>query len=324
MNSPLAHASKTPRDVDPAFAAAVIDGLSRADRTLPCRFFYDERGSQLFEEITRLPEYYPTRTETRILEAHADDIAAATPSGAVLVEFGSGSSLKTEILIDAVGGLGAYVPIDVSASALEDAAARLRRRFPALPIIPVEGDFLSSLDLPSDLAHRERLGFFPGSTIGNFPPREACALLTQMGRTLGRGARLIVGIDLRKDPRRLVQAYDDAAGVTARFNLNILARCNRELGSDFRLERFGHEAVFNAAESRVEMHIVSRDRQVVHVLGHAFGFREGERIHTENSYKYALEDFASLAAAAGWQTRAVWTDEDNLFSVHDLSFAGPP
>jgi dimethylhistidine N-methyltransferase len=322
MNSPVQNLSGDElHGIDPDFAEAVLDGLSQSAKRLPCRFFYDALGSELFEQITELPEYYPTRTEADILDAHAAKIAAATVPGTVLVEFGSGSSRKTEILIAALQGLGAYVPIDVSISALDDAAARLHERFPALRVIPVEGDFLSPLVLPSHLDTRPRLGFFPGSTIGNFPPQEASALLRQMGQTLGNGARLIVGIDLRKDPRILVPAYDDAAGVTARFNLNILTRANRELGSDFALERFAHEAVFNAEESRMEMHIVSRTRQIVQVLGREFNFSEGERIHTENSYKYTLDGFADLALQSGWRTNAVWTDRNDLFSVHDLTFA---
>ena len=321
MNSPIHHHSGGHHGIDPDFATAVIDGLSHGAKRLPCRFFYDAEGSELFEQITALPEYYPTRTEADILEARAGEIAAATADGTVLVEFGSGSSRKTEILIASLRGLAAYVPIDVSVSALDEAAARLRERFPTLRVIPVEGDFLSPLVLPHHLDTRPRLGFFPGSTIGNFPPHEASALLRRMGHTLGANARLVVGIDLRKDARVLVPAYDDAAGVTARFNLNILARANRELGSDFALDQFAHEAVFNAVESRVEMHIVSRARQIVHVLGRDFPFAEGERIHTENSYKYTLDGFADLALQSGWRTNAVWTDRDDLFSVHDLTFA---
>lgn len=319
MNSPVQTTGQH-RSVDPDFAEAVIEGLSQQQKQLPCRFFYDAAGSELFEQITSLPEYYPTRTEADILASHAADIAAATAPRSVLVEFGSGSSRKTEILISALSDLGAYVPIDVSRSALDDAALRLRRRFPTLQVFPVEGDFLSPLTLPRHLDAQPRLGFFPGSTIGNFAPSEATALLHQMGQTLGAHARLIVGIDLRKDPDILVPAYDDAAGVTARFNLNILTRANRELGSDFVIQRYGHKAVFNPTESRIEMHIVSRAQQVVRVLGHVFELAEGERIHTENSYKYSLEGFAELARTAGWRTNKVWTDRNALFSVHDLSF----
>jgi dimethylhistidine N-methyltransferase len=311
----------TPASPAEDFSRAVLDGLAQTQRALPCRFFYDAAGSALFEEITRLPEYYPTRTEAAILAACADEIATATPAGSVLVEFGSGSSRKTELLLAALPSLAAYVPIDVSPDALAEAAARLAGRFPGLRVLPVEGDFLAPIDLPPDLADRPRLGFFPGSTIGNFSPDEACDLLRGMTRSLGPEGRLVVGVDLRKDPETLVRAYDDAAGVTAQFNLNLLARANRELGATFDIASFAHEAVFNAVESRIEMHLVSRRAQTVEVLGHRFRFAEGERIHTENSYKYGVAKFRALAAQAGWQPRRVWTDPAELFSVHELGRA---
>lgn len=303
---------------DDEFASAVLDGLSAQHKTLPCRFFYDARGSELFEEITRLPEYYPTRTEAAILHAHAAEIADGVPDGGTLVEFGSGSSLKTEILLRQLPQLGAYVSIDVSASALEDAASRLAARFPALHVRPIVGDFSHPVVLPSDLAERHKTGFFPGSTIGNLTPVEAGRLLQVFRGVLSPGGRLIVGVDLKKDARRLVLAYDDAAGVTAAFNLNLLVRINRELGGTFDLEAFRHEAVYNPREGRIEMHLESTRDQEVKVRGRRICFRGRERIHTENSYKYSSGQFQELARSAGWLPRRMWTDDDKLFSVHEL------
>lgn len=303
---------------DDGFTAAVLEGLSKTHKTLPCRFFYDARGSELFEEITRLPEYYPTRTETAILEAHAAEIVAAVPDGGVLVEFGSGSSLKTEILIRQLPRLGAYVSIDVSDSALKDARERLTARFPTLDVRPIVGNFSHPVALPSDLAGRHRTGFFPGSTIGNLTPAEASGLLRVFRAGLSPGGRLIVGVDLKKDARRLVQAYDDAAGVTAAFNLNLLVRINRELDGTFNLDTFRHEAVYNPREGRIEMHLVSTRKQEVQIAGVRIRFRADERIHTENSYKYSVSQFQDLAHAAGWMVRRTWCDADNLFSVHEL------
>ena len=318
MNEVPVVSPKSEANVDADFAAAVIAGLSQPARSLPCRYFYDARGSDLFEEITRLEEYYPTRTEIGILRARADALAARTPDGTVLVEFGSGSSRKTEILLDAMPGLAAYIAIDVSPAALTGARERLAGRYPTLHVITVEGDFRAQLDLPDELLRAPKLGFFPGSTIGNLTRMDAVGLLRDMAGTLGRGARLIIGADLRKDVPRLLAAYDDSRGVTAAFNLNLLARINRELGGDFLIEGFAHEAFFDPVESRIEMRLVSRRYQEVHILGHRFAFQEGERIHTENSHKYTIEDFRALAASAGWQSSAVWCDPEHLFSVHEL------
>ena len=300
------------------FATAVFDGLARPQKSLPCRFFYDTRGSELFEEITRLPEYYPTRTETAILEANAAQMADGVPSGGILVEFGSGSSLKTEILLRELPQLGAYVCIDVSGSALDDAKRRLAARFPALEVRPIVGDFSYPVAFPVDLAGRPKTGFFPGSTIGNLTPVEAHRLLRVFGAALSPGGRLIVGVDLKKDARQLVLAYNDQAGVTAAFNLNLLARINRELGGTFDLDAFAHEAVYNPRDGRIEMYLQSRCDQEVRIHGRRFRFRAGERIHTENSYKYAITQFQDLARSAGWEPRRVWTDQSNLFSVHEL------
>lgn len=300
------------------FARAVVQGLSLPQKELPCRFLYDERGSALFEDITELEEYYPTRTEAQILRACAPDIAARTKAGAMLVEFGSGSSTKTEILLDALDKLGVYVAIDVSEAALEAARARIERRFPGLRVETVVADFAGAVPLPRAFGHAERLGFFPGSTIGNLTRADAGLLLRHFGDVLGAGARLIVGVDLKKDLDRLLPAYDDASGVTAAFNRNILARINREFGADFDLDAFAHEARWNERKGRVEMHLVSARDQQARVLGRNFAFRAGESIHTENSHKYAVAEFQDLARAAAWEPARVWTDPEHLFSVHEL------
>ena len=300
------------------FAQAVLLGLGEPRKTLPCQYLYDERGSELFERITDLPEYYPTRTETAILSSCVGAIVADTPAGSVLVEFGSGSSRKTEILLAALDKLAAYVPIDVSTSALEEARVRLAARFPALRVHAVAGDFRAALALPPDLVGRPRMGFFPGSTIGNFAPEAARDLLAGMAGTLGKGGRLIIGVDLRKDVATLLPAYNDAAGVTAAFNKNILARANRELGADFDLDGFSHEARFDDQRGRVEMHLVSQAAQTVSLLGHRFAFAPGESIHTENSHKYTVAAFQDLAREAGWRPSRLWMDADGLFSVHEL------
>jgi dimethylhistidine N-methyltransferase len=304
--------------VDDEFTAAVIDGLSRPQKTLPCRFFYDQRGSELFEAITELPEYYPTRTEAAILHTRAGEMAERVPPGSVLVEFGSGSSRKTEILLERLPQLAAYVSIDVSPSALDDAKARLAARFPTLDVRPIVGDFSQPLALPADVAHQPRLGFFPGSTIGNLTPLEAQRLLRVFRAMLAPGGRLIVGVDLKKDLAVLLPAYNDAAGVTAAFNLNLLARINREIGGTFDLDAFSHESIYNERDGRIEMHLVSRRDQDLAVGGRRFSFRAGETIHTENSYKYSLRQFQDLARAADWTPARVWTDPASLFSVHEL------
>ena len=302
------------------FAAEVLKGLSAADKNLPCRFFYDAVGSELFEDITRTKDYYPTRTETAILRAHASDLMAGA-AGAVLVEFGSGSSTKTELLLDHARDLCAYIPIDVSPTALEGAVRRLGERFPLLPVKPVVADFTTSVQLPADCADAPRIGFFPGSTIGNFSPSEAQALLRTMAVTLGHGARLILGVDLRKDARRLVAAYNDDEGVTAAFNLNLLARINRELGGAFDLQFFRHEAIWNPVAGRVEMYLISERQQTIEVLGQPFQFRAEERIHTENSYKYTLQGLGMTAGAGGWSIRRTFLDADGLFAVAELTAA---
>jgi dimethylhistidine N-methyltransferase len=303
------------------FAAAVLDGLARPKKTLPCRFFYDARGSELFEEITRLPEYYPTRTEAAILRANAQEMAQSVPAGGVLVEFGSGSSLKTEILLRQLPHLRAYVCIDVSHDALREARQRLAKRFPGLDVRPIVGDFSYPTALPADLRDCRKTGFFPGSTIGNLTPVEAGRLLRVFRAVLSPGGRLIVGVDLKKDVGILVPAYNDNAGVTAAFNLNLLARINRELDGTFALDAFRHDAIYNAREGRIEMHLESLMDQDAKVCGRTFRFKTGERIHTENSYKYSIHQFQDLARSADWTPARVWTDERQLFSVHELMSA---
>jgi len=300
-----------------AFASDVVASLSQSPKTLPCKYFYDGRGSALFEKITELPEYYPTRTEAKILRENAAAIVADLAPGSVLVEYGSGSSLKTELLLRA-GDFAAYAPIDISPDALDGARLRLQRTFPDLRVVPVVADFTSDITLPAALDGLPRTGFFPGSTIGNFDPFNARALLRRMARQLGRGARLVIGVDLRKSASILEPAYDDAQGVTAAFNLNLLARMKRELGARLDLDGFEHRAVYDSALGRVEMHLVSRRAQTISVAGRAFAFTAGETIHTENSYKYAHADFDALAHGAGWRPLETFVDPANLFSVRVL------
>jgi dimethylhistidine N-methyltransferase len=300
------------------FARAVLTGLSQPRKAIPCRFFYDERGSELFERITRLPEYYLTRAETALLRAHAEEIASWVPADAAMIEFGSGSSLKTELLLDRLPALAAYVPIDISPTALALAEARLARRRPQLRVVSLLGDFTETIALPSEFEDVAKVGFFPGSTIGNFAPDEARVLLGKMAEALGCDGRLVIGVDLKKDRDVLLRAYDDAAGVTAAFNLNLLARANRELNARFDLAAFAHRALYDEGAGRIEMHLESRTSQRVSVLGRVFEFDAGERIHTENSQKYSVAEFQSLAGQAGWRAERVWVDPERLFSVHAL------
>lgn len=300
------------------FAFAVFEGLSKPKKTLPCRFFYDARGSELFEEITRLPEYYPTRTETQILKSHSGEMVEGFDEGGVLIEFGSGSSNKTEILLERAPTGLTYVPVDVSESALASAKRRLEARFPQISIRPVIDDFSHPIAIAPDLALCPRVGFFPGSTIGNLTPPDAARLLRTFKASLPRESRLLIGIDLKKDARQLVLAYNDAAGVTAEFNLNLLVRINRELGSSINLDAFRHEAIYEPREGRIEMHLVSTVEQVVWISGHPFHFAAGERVHTENSYKYSIPQFQELARSASWAPNRVWTDARKQFSVHEL------
>lgn len=299
---------------DSEFARDVVAGLSRPQKTLAAKYFYDAAGSDLFEAITELPEYYPTRTELALMRRTAGEMAAAIPAGASLVEFGSGASTKTRLLLDAAPQLAVYAPIDISASALDAAAAAIGRDYPKLAVAPLAEDFTKALALPQAARH-PRIGYFPGSTIGNFTPEEVVGFLSGARRLLGEDARFLVGIDLAKDEATLTAAYDDAQGVTAAFNLNLLARINRELGGDFDLAAFRHQAVWNAEQSRIEMHLVSERDQVVSVAGRRFRFAAGETIHTENSYKFTLEGFAELAAEAGWKLERNWESPAPSFAV---------
>jgi dimethylhistidine N-methyltransferase len=304
-----------------SFREAVLAGLSRERKAIPCKFLYDARGSALFEQICELPEYYPTRTERRILSRRAGEIAALAGPLPQLVEFGSGSSVKTKILLEALQP-SCYVPIDISRDQLEAAARGLMRQFDDLDIIPIcadytRDDFISALPW----AGGARIGFFPGSTIGNFEPDEAEGFLDRCATLLGPGSGLVIGVDLRKDLAVLDAAYNDAQGITAEFNLNLLERMNRELDGDFVLSRFAHEAFYDEREGRIEIYIRSLERQRVRVAGRTFAFDAGERIHTEYSYKYDIETFQHLAGRAGFYPEAAWSDLQALFSVHFLRVA---
>src|SRR3954451_24872277 len=301
-----------------SFAEHVIHGLSDSPKWLSAKYFYDSAGSDLFEQITELPEYYPTRSELSILHRYASEMAGYVPLSAALVEFGTGSTKKARILIEAAPQLAAYVPVDISGEFLAQEAAAVRRDVPWLPVLPVAADFTRDFDLPAQIRSRPRVGFFPGSTIGNFEPEDAAEFLRQAGRVLGQGATMIVGVDLIKDEAVLNAAYNDDAGVTAKFNLNILTRMNRELGGNFDLSAFRHRAFYNAEHHRIEMHLESLKDQSVTAVGRTFDFRRGETIHTENSYKYTVESFRALAESAGWRPVATWTDENNYFAVHAL------
>ncbi|ABD87159.1 L-histidine N(alpha)-methyltransferase [Rhodopseudomonas palustris] len=303
-----------------AFAQDAIEGLSSHPKRLSPKYFYDAEGSALFEQITGLPEYYPTRTELGILRDRATEIGAMIPQGAALVEFGAGSTAKVRTLLPDCA-LGAYVPVDISGDFLNAQAAALRQDFPELAVYPVTADFTAPFALPHTVRELPKVGFFPGSTIGNFEPFEACGFLRSARAILGAEATLLIGVDLEKDDRVLSAAYNDAAGVTAKFNLNVLARINRELDGDFELSAFVHRAIYNRERHRIEMHLISRTAQTAHLLGHSITFRAGETIHTESSYKYSVERFNALARGAGWTPRALWTDADGMFSVHALAAA---
>jgi L-histidine N-alpha-methyltransferase len=301
-----------------SFAEHVVHGLSDSPKWLSAKYFYDTAGSDLFEQITELPEYYPTRTELSILHKYASEMAGYVPLSAALVEFGTGSTKKARILIEATPQLAFYVPVDISAEFLAREAAAVRRDIPWIAVLPVAADFTRDFDLPQQVRSRPRVGFFPGSTIGNFEPEDAAEFLRQAGRILGAGATMIVGVDRIKEETVLNDAYDDAAGVTAKFNLNILRRMNRELGGDFDLSAFRHRAFYNAEGHRIEMHLESLRDQTVRVAGRNFTFAKGETIHTENSYKYTVEGFRALAESAGWRPVATWTDENDYFAIHAL------
>jgi L-histidine Nalpha-methyltransferase len=300
-----------------AFASDVIENLAQQPKRLSPKYFYDVAGSELFEQITVLPEYYPTRTELGILRDRGSEISAIIPAGAALVEFGAGATTKVRLLLNQCK-FSAYVPVDISGDFLKAQADTLRKDFPDLDVYPVAADFTAPFALPDAVAAMPKVGFFPGSTLGNFEPHEARAFLRSARDILGDGAQMVIGVDLEKDERVLYDAYNDAAGVTARFNLNVLHRINRELGGNFDLFGFTHRAIYNRDRHRIEMHLISRKAQTVRVLGHTFSFRPGETIHTESSYKYSLERFNALARDSGWMPRSSWTDAAAMFSVHAL------
>ncbi len=316
-----------PQAADDTFATDVVGGLQASPKRVPAKYFYDATGSALFERITDQPEYYPTRCEMRILQEHAADIAKLIPDGAALIEFGSGSSKKARILLRALPKLAAYVPVDICGEMIEQEAGELRPDFPQVKVLPVTADISQDFVLPPEAkAAPARVGFFPGSTIGNFEPHEAAGFLRHAGKILGPGARLIIGVDLIKPAEILNAAYNDAAGITAKFNLNLLTRINRELGGDFKLDGFEHHAFYNRERHRVEMYLASLKRQKAKVAGETIEFRAGETIHTENCYKYSIEKLTALARGAGWRPLQVWTDDHNYFSIQafELTDEVPP
>lgn len=304
-----------------AFLDDVFRGLERPQKELPCKYFYDEAGSRLFDAICGLDEYYPTRTETALLEAHGAEMAALIGPGVCLIEFGCGSLLKTRLLLDALVRPAAFVPIDISDGHLTRSAAALAAEYQGLKVLPMAADFTRPIELPEqarDLTAR-RVGFFPGSTIGNFDHPSAVQFLRNVAAMTGKEGALLIGVDLKKDEDILVRAYDDQGGVTAAFNLNIIERINRELNGDFDPRAFRHMALYNDEKGRIEMHLVSRKEQTVTIQDRAFRFQDGETIHTENSYKYHVEEFAGLAAQAGFSVFKTWMDGDGLFSLHLLT-----
>lgn len=299
------------------FLREVTQGLAHTPRAIPPKFFYDEEGSRLFDRICETPEYYLTRTEHAILRERAGEIGERIGPDCVLIEPGSGSCEKVRLLLDAVRP-SAYVPVDISGDYLRLAAETVCRDYPWLDVHAACADFTRPLTLPIRSDGRRRVAFFPGSSIGNFEPSQAVEFLGHLAAVVGPGGGLLIGVDLKKDPAILNAAYNDAEGVTAAFNLNLLTRINRELGADFDAAGFRHEAFYNAEQGRVEMHLISSRDQVVTVAGQQFEFAEGEGIHTECSYKYSVEEFQSVCVRAGFASSAVWTDPEALFSVHYL------
>mgnify|MGYP003625746362 CR=1 FL=1 len=304
-----------------SFLDDVLEGLALSQKKLSSKYFYDERGSKLFDAICELPEYYPTRTETGLLQAHAAEFAELIGANASVVEFGSGSSTKIRILLDALETPAAYIPVDISRDHLLESAKSLADAYPDLPVVPIAADYTQPFELPEIAGGEARIGFFPGSTIGNFTRAAAVDFLRAAATDLGTDNGLLIGVDLRKDMHILHAAYNDAAGVTADFNLNVLRRVNDELGGDFNLDGFTHDARWIADQGRIEMHLVSDWDQDVRIDGHSFKFVAGESIHTEDSHKYDVDEFHALAAQAGWRAFRHWTDADSLFSLHYLRVA---
>jgi dimethylhistidine N-methyltransferase len=300
----------------------VVAGLSSSPKELPCKLFYDERGSQLFEKITQLEEYYLTRTEISIMEACVSEMASLAGPGCMLIEYGSGSSLKTRILLDHLNYPAAYVPIDISRDHLMRSAAAIAATYPDMEVLPICADYSGAIRIPAGANPvSRRIVYFPGSTIGNFHPREAVEFMRKIARICEPGGGLIIGVDLKKNPDTLLRAYNDREGVTAEFNLNILVRLNRVLEMDFQTERFNHVAVYDPTAGRIEMHLISMEDQVVRLDDLEFPFAKGESIWTESSYKFTSEEFSRIASSSGFVVDKVWTDEENLFSVQYLTVA---
>jgi dimethylhistidine N-methyltransferase len=325
INRTVDHAARQADSRDHSFAsgddfrAQVIHGLSQSRKELPCKFFYDQQGSKLFDQICELDEYYLTRTELQILRRHVREMAATLGPRCRFVEYGSGSSLKTRLLLDELSEPVSYVPLDISREHLHESARRLSGNYPKLKILPVCADYTRPFEIPDGDGALRTVIYFPGSTIGNFEPHDARDFLREAATRCGQAGGLLIGVDLKKDPAVLHRAYNDAAGVTAQFNLNILTRINRELAGEFALDRFAHYAFYNPRLGRIEMHLVSQSAQRIRAAGHEFYFDEGETIFTESSFKYTLGQFESLAAAGGWTVRHVWTDDRRLFSVQYLT-----
>lgn len=314
---PEGDALPAPADV---LLADVLEGMARAPKSLPCKYLYDARGSRLFDRITELEEYYPTATERGIMEAHLDEMAARLGPRCLLLEYGSGSSLKTRLLLDRMADPAGYVAIDISEEHLAASMRRLQETYPHIPMRALAADYTTSFSVPSGEFDAARtVVYFPGSTIGNFEPREALDFLTRMARAAGPGGGLLIGVDLEKDRRTVEAAYNDAEGVTAAFNKNLLRRLNRELGATFDLDAFRHRAVYNFDEGRIEMSLVSVCDQIVQVNGHSVRFGEGEPICVEYSYKFTLDRFRRLARRAGFAVQEVWMDENRWFSVQYLT-----
>lgn len=307
------------------FLQEALAGLSAQPPQLACKYFYDDRGARLFEQICELPEYYPTRTEISILRQHLGAMSDMIGANARIVEYGSGAGIKIRLLLDALHSPAAYIPVDIAREQLLEAATRLQADFPAIDVLSVCADYSAPLTLPNpETSFRKTIVFFPGSTIGNFPPAEAARFLARFAQLAAQGKApggLLIGVDMKKDPDILERAYNDSQGITAAFNLNLLARMNRELGADFNLDQWYHEAPWNPATGAIEMHLVSRRDQRVHLGGRTFDFAAGAHIHTENSFKYRPEEFEQLARQAGFRRRGLWTDADNLFSVQYFELA---
>jgi dimethylhistidine N-methyltransferase len=305
-------------DLRSDFETDVIAGLSADPKSLPPKYFYDAEGSRLFEEITRTPEYYLTRTETAILKDHVGELAELVPQSAALVEFGSGACIKVQILLDGIPAIAAYLPVDISGDFLKVQAERVSAAYPRLIVQPVVADFTKPFELPGEFAEMPKAGFFPGSTFGSFEPHDAVAFMRHAAKVIGKDGLLVIGVDLVKDPAVINAAYNDAGALTDKFNLNLLRRINRELAGNFNLDAFEHHAVYNRERRRIEMHLASKKRQKVTVAGRMFTFRAGETILTENSYKYTQGSFAALARGCGWTPEIAWTDPAELFSVNVL------